>query len=151
MKYFKVNLNALKLEKQNVFVSHIVKALSNYINSCVAIIKRWLFALLKQDITVFLLGIWYCYSRYMALADVAGADQSLTQIAFTTNLESYLALRVTWLIFLIALSISMAGILVALIFLRNRIRIAIALIGQGSKYVSFIFSSLISFKILISL
>ena len=78
----------------------------------------------------------------MALADVAGANQSLTQIAFTTNLESYLALRVTWLIFLIALSISMAGILVALIFLRNRIRIAIALIGQGSKYVSYSLSSL---------
>lgn len=78
-------------------------------------------------------GLWYCYARYDELSGEPGANQSLTQVAFTTNMESYLALRETWLAFLILLAISLVIILITLIFLRNRIRIAIALIGQGSK------------------
>jgi choline transporter-like protein 2/4/5 len=69
----------------------------------------------------------------MKLKDVDGANESLTQVAFTTNLETYLQLRQTWLAFLILLGISIVVILLTLIFLRNRIRIAISLIGQGSK------------------
>ena len=71
----------------------------------------------------------------MKLKDVEGANESLTQVAFTTNFETYLQLRQTWLAFLILLGISIVVILITLIFLRNRIRIAISLIGQGSKYV----------------
>ena len=69
----------------------------------------------------------------MKLKDVDGSNESLTHVAFTTNLETYLQLRQTWLAFLILLGISIVVILITLIFLRYRIRIAISLIGQGSK------------------
>ena len=89
------------------------------------------------------LGCWYCFERYRSLKDVPGSNVSLTQIAFSTHLDSYLSLRETWLIFLITLAITVAINLLVLIFLRNRIRIAIALIGQGSKAVGHVMSTLV--------
>jgi len=89
------------------------------------------------------LGCWYCFDRYQKLEHVDGASRSLTEIALTTNLASYLALRETWLVFLIGAAVITAVTLLALIFLRNRIRIAIALIGQGSKAVGQIMSTLL--------
>jgi choline transporter-like protein 2/4/5 len=62
-------------------------------------------------------------------------NQTLAQIAFTTNLCPYFELTETWLAFVIILGISMAVIVLRLIYLRNRIRLAIALIGHASKYV----------------
>lgn len=62
------------------------------------------------------------------------SNQTLAQIAFTTNLENYLALSETWMAFLVILGISLAIMILVLIFLRNRIRIAIALIQHASKY-----------------
>lgn len=89
-------------------------------------------------------GFWYCFMRYTELKDLPGANnQTLAQIAFTTNLGTYLELRETWLAFLIILGISMAVIVLMLIFLRNRIRIAIALIGHASKAVGSIMSTLL--------
>ena len=79
------------------------------------------------------LGFWYCFTRYSALKEMPANNQTLAQIAFTTNLGTYLELTETWLAFVIILGISMAVILLMLIFLRNRIRIAIALIGHASK------------------
>ncbi len=62
-------------------------------------------------------------------------NQTLAQIAFTTKLDTYLKMSETWLAFLIILGILMVIIILMLIFLRNRIRIAIALIGHASKSV----------------
>ncbi|KAI9562773.1 hypothetical protein GHT06_010227 [Daphnia sinensis] len=89
-------------------------------------------------------GFWYCFERYSELKDVqGGSNQTLAQMAFTTNLGTYLELKETWLAFLIILGISMTVIILMLIFLRNRIRIAIALIGHASKAVGSIMSTLI--------
>ena len=71
----------------------------------------------------------------MQLENVDGASRSLTDIAFTTNIETYLGLRKTWMVLLVILAVLLGTTLLALIFLRNRIRFAIALIGQGSKSV----------------
>ena len=92
---------------------------------------RWIFL---NGSSLFV-GCWFCFKQYRELDNVESANQSPTQIVFTTNLSSYLAMKQTWMIFLIVLAVTMALTLLALIFLRNRIRIAIALIGQGSKWV----------------
>jgi choline transporter-like protein 2/4/5 len=85
---------------------------------------------------LFNLGFWFCFTRYSELEEFPGANKlTLAQIAFATNLGTYSALTKTLLAFVIILGISMAAIVVMLIFLRNRIRIAIALIGHVSKYV----------------
>lgn len=90
--------------------------------------------LINWFVWFFFLGFWYCFTRYTELKEFPGANnQTLAQIAFTTNLGTYLELKETWLAFVIILGISMVVILLMLIFLRNRIRIAIALIGHASK------------------
>jgi solute carrier family 44 (choline transporter-like protein), member 2/4/5 len=66
------------------------------------------------------------------LKDKESAPLSLVEV-FTTSLHSYLELRETWLVFLVTLAILTAITLLILIFLRSRIRIAIALISYGSK------------------
>lgn len=49
--------------------------------------------------------------------------------------ESYLLLKETWLVFLIASAVVLGIILLTLVFLRKRIMLAIALIREGSRYV----------------
>ncbi|XP_046448873.1 choline transporter-like protein 2 isoform X1 [Daphnia pulex] len=89
-------------------------------------------------------GFWYCFTRYTELKEFPGGNnQTLAQIAFTTNLGTYLELKETWLAFVIILGISMVVIVLMLIFLRNRIRIAIALIGHASKAVASLMSTLV--------
>ena len=90
----------------------------------------------RNDVGLIGLGCWYCFDRYVLLENVDGASRSLTEIAFTTNVETYLALRKTWMVFLVTLAVLLGITLLMLIFLRNRIRFAIALIGQGSKSVN---------------
>jgi solute carrier family 44 (choline transporter-like protein), member 2/4/5 len=86
---------------------------------------------------LFDLGFWYCFTRYTELKNFPGANnQTLAQIAFTTNFAAYLELRETWLAFLIILGISFAVFVLMLIVLRNRTRIAIAFIGHASKYIT---------------
>merc|ERR1711892_1221750 len=59
----------------------------------------------------------------------------------TQDLNSYLELRDTWLVFFIASAILLGVILLVTLFLRNRIRLAIALISEASKAVGSIMSS----------
>ena len=89
----------------------------------------------RLQIVVCPIGCWYCWTRYVELKNFPSANQTLAQIAFTTNLDTYLKMSETWLAFLIILGVSMVIIILMLIFLRNRIRIAIALIGHASKSV----------------
>lgn len=77
--------------------------------------------------------MWYCYERFVFLKN-QGGNLTLADVAFTTDVNSYLSVSQTWLVFLVLLGITLALVLLAIIFLRNRIRIAIALIGQGSRY-----------------
>ena len=55
--------------------------------------------------------------------------------------EDLLALRDTWLLLTILLSFLLTAVLLLLVFLRRRICLAIALIEQGSRAVSQVFSS----------
>ncbi|RXN35046.1 choline transporter 4 [Labeo rohita] len=78
-------------------------------------------------------GIWYCYNEYKSLAN---SNLTFSNVGLTTNVQVYLQVRDTWLAFLIILCVVEAILLLALIFLRTRILIAIALIQETSNYLA---------------
>ncbi|XP_014678248.1 PREDICTED: choline transporter-like protein 2, partial [Priapulus caudatus] len=80
-------------------------------------------------------GCFYCYTKYTELQGVQGSNLSLTEVGFTTDVGTYLALRDTWLAFGIIITITLIVILLILIFLRSRLLIAIALLKEGSRAV----------------
>ncbi|XP_031441993.1 choline transporter-like protein 4 [Clupea harengus] len=84
-------------------------------------------------------GIWYCWREYDELKN---SSITFQDIGLTTNVNVYLQVRDTWLAFLIIISIVEGVILLTLIFLRTRILIAIALIKESSKAVSYMMSTL---------
>uniref|UniRef100_A0A9J7XM02 Choline transporter-like protein n=1 Tax=Cyprinus carpio carpio TaxID=630221 RepID=A0A9J7XM02_CYPCA len=84
-------------------------------------------------------GIWYCYNEYMSLAS---SSLNFSNVGLTTNVQVYLQVRDTWLAFLIILCVVEAILLLALIFLRTRILIAIALIQETSKALGHMMSTL---------
>lgn len=101
-------------------------------------------------------GIYHCWKEYQVLRD-QGA--SITQLGFTTNLSAYRSVQETWLVAreypappnancqglpwpdrpsalspsVIVLAVLEGLLLLMLIFLRQRIRIAIALLKEASK------------------
>ncbi|XP_042337660.1 choline transporter-like protein 5-B isoform X4 [Plectropomus leopardus] len=87
-------------------------------------------------------GIWHCYWEYSTLSGKPGANVTISDIGFHTDFSIYLKLSQTWLIFMISLSVFEAIIVVMLIFLRTRLRIAFALLKEGSKAISYIMSTL---------
>ncbi|KAL2791592.1 choline transporter-like protein 4 isoform 2 [Daubentonia madagascariensis] len=95
-------------------------------------------------------GIYYCWEEYRVLQD-KGA--SISQLGFTTNLSAYQSVQETWLAALIVLAVLEGILLLMLIFLRQRIRIAIALLTEASKAVgqmmSTMFYPLITFVLLL--
>uniref|UniRef100_A0A671QYH8 Choline transporter-like protein n=1 Tax=Sinocyclocheilus anshuiensis TaxID=1608454 RepID=A0A671QYH8_9TELE len=87
-------------------------------------------------------GIWHCYWEYSSLKGKPDSDITISDIGFQTDFRVYLQLRQTWLIFMISLAVIEAIIILVLIFLRNRVRIAIALLKEGSKAIGCIMSTL---------
>uniref|UniRef100_A0A8C0JGL7 Choline transporter-like protein n=1 Tax=Canis lupus dingo TaxID=286419 RepID=A0A8C0JGL7_CANLU len=84
-------------------------------------------------------GIYHCWEEYRVLRD-EGA--SITQLGITTNLSAYRNVQETWLAALIVLAVLEGILLLMLIFLRQRIRIAIALLEEASKAVGHMMSTL---------
>uniref|UniRef100_A0A669BSK3 Choline transporter-like protein n=1 Tax=Oreochromis niloticus TaxID=8128 RepID=A0A669BSK3_ORENI len=87
-------------------------------------------------------GIWHCYWEYSNLSRKPGSNVTITDIGFHTDFSIYLQQSQTWLIFMILLSVTEAVIVIMLIFLRSRLRIAIALLKEGSKAIGYIMSTL---------
>ncbi|KAM9479697.1 choline transporter-like protein 5-B isoform 2-T2 [Salvelinus alpinus] len=89
-------------------------------------------------------GIWHCYWEFSTLRGKPHGDGDVTisDIGFQTDFRVYLQLSQTWLIFMISLSVIEAVIIVILIFLRRRVRIAIALLKEGSRAIGYIMSTL---------
>ncbi|XP_072245765.1 choline transporter-like protein 5-B isoform X2 [Leuresthes tenuis] len=87
-------------------------------------------------------GIWHCYWEYSALSMKPDANITIADIGFQTDLRVYLQHSQTWLIFMISLSVVEVIIVIILIFLRSRLSIAIALLKEGSKAISYIMSTL---------
>uniref|UniRef100_A0A8C2A0L7 Choline transporter-like protein n=1 Tax=Cyprinus carpio TaxID=7962 RepID=A0A8C2A0L7_CYPCA len=87
-------------------------------------------------------GIWHCYWEYSTLKGKPDSDITISDIGFQTDFRVYLQLSQTWLIFMISLAVIEAIIIIVLIFLRSRVRIAIALLKEGSKAIGCIMSTL---------
>uniref|UniRef100_A0A672I149 Choline transporter-like protein n=1 Tax=Salarias fasciatus TaxID=181472 RepID=A0A672I149_SALFA len=90
-------------------------------------------------IFIFSAGIWHCYWEYDNFKNLSA---SINDIGFTTNFSVYLEVQETWLAILIIISVVEAILLLTLIFLRTRILIAIALIQEASKTISYMMSAL---------
>ncbi|XP_051852802.1 choline transporter-like protein 5 [Antechinus flavipes] len=86
-------------------------------------------------------GIWACYSEFHHLHTKPGSP-TLYEIGFQSDLRAYLKLKHTWLIFMILLCILEVIVLLALLFLRKRIQIAVALLKEASKTIGHIPHSL---------
>lgn len=95
-------------------------------------------------------GIYHCWQQYQVFRD-KGA--SITQLGFTTNFSAYQSVKETWLAALIVLAVLEGILLLMLIFLRQRIRIAIALLKEASRAVgqmmSTMFYPLVTFVLLV--
>ncbi|XP_047199107.1 choline transporter-like protein 5-B isoform X2 [Hippoglossus stenolepis] len=87
-------------------------------------------------------GIWHCYWEYSFLSGKPGANVTISDIGFHTDFSVYLHLSQTWLVFMIALAVIEAIVVIMLIFLRTRLRIAVALLKEGSKAIGYIMSTL---------
>uniref|UniRef100_A0AAY4DX48 Choline transporter-like protein n=1 Tax=Denticeps clupeoides TaxID=299321 RepID=A0AAY4DX48_9TELE len=96
-------------------------------------------SLMTHLLPVFFTGIWYCWNEYNTLK---GSTVTFQDVGFTTNFNAYLQIKDTWLAFMIILCIVEGILLLTLIFLRTRILIAIAIIRESSKAVSYMMSTL---------
>uniref|UniRef100_A0A286XLA1 Choline transporter-like protein n=1 Tax=Cavia porcellus TaxID=10141 RepID=A0A286XLA1_CAVPO len=96
-------------------------------------------------------GIYHCWEQYRWLRD--NGAPSLSEVGFTTNLSAYQSVKETWLAALIILAVLEGILLLLLIFLRQRIRIAIALLTEASRAVghmmSTMFYPLVTFVLLV--
>uniref|UniRef100_A0A8C9Z1H5 Choline transporter-like protein n=1 Tax=Sander lucioperca TaxID=283035 RepID=A0A8C9Z1H5_SANLU len=92
-------------------------------------------------ITVILLlayGMWYCSMVLSQLRHTAGSEVAIVEVGLHTDLHVYLQLTQTWII----LCECVSSILLMLIFLRRRVRVAIALLREASKAIGYIMSTL---------
>lgn len=108
-----------------------------YLKTCLCALQKHTFC-----VNCFLKGIWHCYWEYDHLKGIPGSDLTVYDIGFQTDFRVYLQLRQTWLAFMIILCVVEVIIILMLIFLRNRIRIAIALLKEGSRAIGYIMSTL---------
>ncbi|KAI7803649.1 choline transporter-like protein 2 isoform X4 [Triplophysa rosa] len=93
-------------------------------------------------IVVIAYGIGHCSYKYITLKDTSGANVTLQQLGFQPDFTVYLHIRQTWLAFIIILAIVELIIILVLIFLRNRIRIAVELMKEASRAIGYVMSSL---------
>lgn len=87
-------------------------------------------------------GVFYTYNEWKNLDGQEGSDSSLISVGFTSDLSTYLALKQTWMAFLIILSVIDFILIITVIFLRKRIQIATKVIDMASKAVGKMMSSL---------
>nr|XP_056700588.1 choline transporter-like protein 4 [Euleptes europaea] len=85
-------------------------------------------------------GIYHCTKEYLNY-DSKGA--TIKDVGFTMNLTVYGHVKETWLAVLIILCVVEAILLLTLLFLRNRIRIAIALIREASRAIGYMMGTLL--------
>ncbi|KAL6455786.1 hypothetical protein MHYP_G00356370 [Metynnis hypsauchen] len=87
-------------------------------------------------------GTFHCYMQYTALKDKPGSNVTIKDLGLRIDFSIYLQIQQTWLAFTIILGVIELVILLILIFLRNRIVIAIALIKEASRALIHMMSSL---------
>uniref|UniRef100_A0A8C4LL88 Choline transporter-like protein n=1 Tax=Equus asinus asinus TaxID=83772 RepID=A0A8C4LL88_EQUAS len=128
-----------------------------YLNGLtIAMLLSWMFVILLRVTAGFLFwvfilgvigilayGIWHCYQEYSKLQEKPNSHLSIYNIGIQTDISMYFQLKQTWFTFMIILAILEVIVIVMLIFLRDRIRVSIALLKEGSKAIGYIPSTLI--------
>nr|KAF6383683.1 solute carrier family 44 member 5 [Pipistrellus kuhlii] len=122
----------------------------------IAMLLSWLFLLLLRFIAGFLFwifvlgvlgiigyGIWHCYQQYKNIQESPNSHLTIYDLGIQTDISMYLRLKQTWFAFMVILSILEVLIILLLIFLRDRIRISIALLKEGSKAIGYVPTTLI--------
>ncbi|XP_072863301.1 choline transporter-like protein 5 isoform X6 [Chlorocebus sabaeus] len=112
----------------------------------IAMVLSWIFLILLRFIAgclfwVFMIGvigiigygIWHCYQQYTNLQEHPRSVLTVYDIGIQTNISMYFELQQTWFTLMIILCIIEVIVILMLIFLRNRIRVAIILLKEGSK------------------
>ncbi|XP_063226689.1 choline transporter-like 2 isoform X2 [Bacillus rossius redtenbacheri] len=84
--------------------------------------------------------IYASYAKFASLRDSPLGQEEMDRLG---TVDSLLATKATWMVFLVASASVLAVVLLILLFLRKRIVVAIALIEEGSKAVASISSSLV--------
>lgn len=88
-------------------------------------------------------GCVYTFLRWRKLADVPGAEEKINPLdAFTKGFDSFLELRQTWMIFFIILCVLGVILLLVVVILCKRLRVAIEVIDQASRAVTSTLSTL---------
>ncbi|XP_068996061.1 choline transporter-like protein 5-A [Embiotoca jacksoni] len=96
-------------------------------------------------LTVILLlfyGIWICSFELSQLQHRKGSEVTIIEVGLQTDLQVYLHLSQTWIILLTMLGAIEVSILLMLIFLRRRVRVAITLLSEASKAIGHMMSTL---------
>ncbi|XP_034874147.1 choline transporter-like protein 5 isoform X5 [Mirounga leonina] len=122
----------------------------------IAMLLSWLFVILLRFTAGFLFwvfmvgvigiigyGIWHCYQEHSNLQGRPNSHLTIYDIGFQTDISMYFQLKQTWFAFMIILCLLEAFIILMLIFLRERIRISIALLKEGSKAIGYLPTTLI--------
>uniref|UniRef100_A0A8C6VBC7 Choline transporter-like protein n=1 Tax=Naja naja TaxID=35670 RepID=A0A8C6VBC7_NAJNA len=91
-------------------------------------------------VSIIAYGIYHCYTEYDMLKKKGATIQT---IGLTAKWSSYGSVKETWMVALIVLCVAEAILLLSLVFLRNRIFIAIALIKEASHAIGHMMSTLI--------
>uniref|UniRef100_A0A8C5K062 Choline transporter-like protein n=1 Tax=Jaculus jaculus TaxID=51337 RepID=A0A8C5K062_JACJA len=126
------------------------------IGLAIAMVLSWIFLVLLRFIAgclfwVFMVGvhsivgygILYCFQEYNRLQQHPDSTLTIYDIGIQTNISMYFRLKQTWFMLMIVLCIIEFAIIIMLIFLRNRIRLAIILLKEGSKAIGYMPSTLI--------
>ncbi|XP_072275592.1 choline transporter-like protein 5 isoform X5 [Pyxicephalus adspersus] len=134
------NVTVLREAAKALFIAMVISLLFLILLRFTAGVFFWIFIVGVLGVVGY--GIWHCYWEYDSLRGVPGSDLTISDIGLQTDFRVYLQLRETWLAFMIILCIVEVIIILMLIFLRNRIRIAIALLQEGSRAIGYIMSTL---------
>ncbi|XP_061550237.1 choline transporter-like protein 5-A isoform X1 [Phycodurus eques] len=85
----------------------------------------------------------YCSVVLTTRGHNQGYDVSLAEVGLQTDLKVYLQLRETWIILLASLGVTEVSILLIIVIMRRRIKLAIALLREASKAIGHIMSTLL--------
>ena len=107
------------------------------------IILRWILAPMILISVLAVVGglsfaIYFCAMKYISLRDNPNQGFQIT-----SNLNYYLTLSTTWLVFTILAAVLLLIVLLLILFLVKRVRLAIRLIGEASRAVTTVFTSLL--------
>uniref|UniRef100_A0A8C9KCU0 Choline transporter-like protein n=1 Tax=Panthera tigris altaica TaxID=74533 RepID=A0A8C9KCU0_PANTA len=122
----------------------------------IAMFLSWMFVILLRYIAgllfwVFMVGvigiigygIGHCYQEYCNLQGQPNSHLTVYDIGIQTDISMYFQLKQTWFTFMVILCLLEVFIILMLIFLRERIRISIALLKEGSKAIGYIPTTLV--------